>query len=224
MHIRTNISYSAEEAINKHSFIETRLLLWRGKLPDKPEAELLNAILVSAVEHGVEPPSVFVPRVVASVGNPMHVALASGLLATGTRHGGAIQAAAEMLASQDAPADIVARALDTKKPIPGLGHQVYKDVDPRAEAIYNKANQLKFKCKYFQKAYEIEKEFKKQKGKHIPLNIDGAMAAGMLELKLDPKLAEAVFLLSRLVGMAAHVKEEQEQNNPYYRLSDNKTP
>lgn len=218
MHITTSIKYSPEEAIGKYSFAEVIFLLWRGKLPEKPEVQLLDAILVAAVEHGVAPPSAFIPRVVASTGNPMHVALASGMLAIGTRHGGAIQAAAEMLASPEKPADIVSAALAAKKPIPGLGHQVYKDVDPRAKAIYDQAKKLKLAGKFFAKAYAIEKEFKKQKGKHIPLNIDGAMAAGMLELKLDPKLAEAVFLLSRLVGMAAHVKEEQEQNNPYYRL------
>lgn len=218
MHITTNLSYDPVSFIGQRSFSDTIFYLWRGKFPKPREKKLLDAILVAAAEHGVESPSTYIPRVVTSVGNPMHVALASGMLAIGTRHGGAIAGSAQLLASSEKAAGIVRRYLKNKTPLPGLGHRVYKDVDPRAEAIFNVAKKLKFKNQYFKKAYQIEKEFEKQKGICIPLNIDGAMAAGLLELGFDPRLSEAFFLLSRFIGMAAHVKEEQAQNNPYYRL------
>lgn len=221
MHISTNLNYDPLAFIGKRSFNEVVFYLWRGKLPKPNEKKLLDAILVAAAEHGVEPPSTFVPRVVTSVGNSMHVALASGMLAIGTRHGGAIEGAVKLLASSEKASEVVARHLKTKTPIPGLGHRVYKGVDPRAKAIFDIAKKLKFKNSYFKKAYQIEKEFKKQKGIHIPLNIDGAMASALLELGFDPRLSEAFFLLSRFIGMAAHIREEQEQNNPYYRLDLN---
>lgn len=206
------------ELIQKRSFTDVIFLLWRGSFPKPNEKKLLDALLVSAVEHGIEPPSLYVPRIIASVGNPTHVALASGMLSIGTRHGGAIQGAAELLASKEKAADIVARHLTNKSPIPGLGHRVYKDADPRAEVLHTVAKKNKLNGKYFKKAYAMVREFNQQKGKFIPLNIDGAMAAGLLELGFTPHLSESLFLLSRLVGMAAHIKEEQEQNNPYYRL------
>ena len=58
------------------------------------------------------------------------------------------------------------------------------------------------------------------KQKMIPLNIDGAVAAILLELKFDPRLGEAVFLMARIAGMSAHVLEEYDQANRYYRLGE----
>ena len=108
--------------------------------------------------------------------------------------------------------------VNENKIIPGFGHKVYKNKDPRAFAIYKKAKELGFSCKYFNLAYEIEKEISKKKGKKIPLNIDGAIATSMLELNLDLQLGKALFIIPRLVGSAAHILEEYKQKNPYYRL------
>ena len=231
MQITTKISQSKKgkyylrghnllDLIAEHSFADVLFLLWRGDFPQKKEAQFLEALLVAAVEHGVAVPSLYVPRVVASTGNDMHTALAAGMLAIGTKHGGAIETAAYLFTQEQSIPDTVTDYLTQKVPLPGFGHRLYTTTDPRAKALYDKAKKLKLKTLYFDKAYLFEKELKKQKGKTIPLNIDGAMAAGLLDLNLDPTLSQAFFLLARLVGMAAHVKEEFEQKNPYYRLEE----
>lgn len=204
------------ELIEKHSFADVVFLLLRGNLPDGKEATLLEAMLVASVENGLEAPSLFVPRVVAASGNDMHVALASGMLAIGSKHGGAGEQAAMLLASDRTAADIV----EQERIIPGFGHKIYKEEDPRALALFEKAKTLGFPCVYFKKAYEIEASLAAKKGKKLPLNIDGAIAAVMLELGFDPRLGKAFFLIARIVAMAAHVKEEMEQENSYYRLDE----
>lgn len=208
------------ELIEKRSFADVIFLLLRGNFPNEKEKALLEAMLVASVENGLEAPSLFVPRVVAASGNDMHVALAAGMLAIGSKHGGAGEQAAQLFASDRSAADIV----EQERIIPGFGHKIYKEEDPRASALFEKAKNLGFSPpaggRYFKKAYEIEAKLAEKKGKKLPLNIDGAIAAVMLELGFDPKLGKAFFLIARIVAMAAHVKEEMEQKNSYYRLDE----
>ncbi len=205
--------------IEKYSWAEVMILLLRGSLPTKNEAKFLENILIAASENGVEAPSLYAPRISTASGNSFNAALAAGILAIGTSHGGAGEACAELLASSKTPKEIVAE----NKIIPGFGHKIYKNSDPRATALYEAAKKLKLSCQYFDKAYDIEKELAETKNKKLPLNIDGALAAGILELKLDPRLGQAIFIIARIVGMSAHVIEEQTQKNSYYRLEEKDT-
>ncbi len=231
MNFRTKISKTEEgkhtirghdliELIERHSFADAIFLLWRGNLPSENEKKLLETILVAAVENGIESPSIFVPRISASTGNSMHTALAAGILAMGENHGGAGEQAARVLSSGKSAKEIVEEFFAAGKFIPGFGHKVYKEEDPRAAAIYKKAKALEFSCKYFELAYEIEREIESRKSKKVPLNIDGAIAATMLELGFDWRLGKAMFIIPRLVGAAAHILEEYEQKNSYYRLEE----
>lgn len=204
--------------MKKATLSDMILLLWKDQMPIKRERALLDTVLVAMVEHGVEAPSAFVPRITVSSGNPMNAALAASALAVGTKHGGAIEAAATMIAANESAADTVRRYLAQKKTVPGYGHRIYKNEDPRAAIIFKRAKQLKFPCEYFKKAYDIQKELKKQKGIHLPLNIDGAVAAAMLELEIDPAYGMALFITPRMIGAAAHVVEEQQTQKNYRRL------
>lgn len=205
--------------IKDKTLVDMLFLLWRGDLPTPKEKKLLDAMLVSVVEHGVEAPSIFISRVVASTGNTMNAALASSALSVGEKHGGAIESAARMLLDEKSAQEIVEERLTQKRTIPGLGHKVYKTEDPRTTAIHAKAEQLKFKNTYFKKAYDIETEFKKQKGKKLPLNVDGALAACMLELGFDPMYGKALFIIPRMIGASAHVVEELSGSTSYRRLA-----
>ena len=104
--------------------------------------------------------------------------------------------------------------------IPGFGHKVYKNEDPRATIIYMKAKEGRVPLAAFEKAYAVEALLEKQKGKKLPLNIDGAFAAGVLALGMDPSAAKALFVFGRVAGMGAHAIEEKAQHNGYWRLEE----
>lgn len=229
MHIKTDISDSHDNEhfirgmplvnlIRHHSFVETLFLLLRASMPTKAEETLLNALLVSAVEHDIEAPSLFTPRVSTSVGNAPQAALAAGILAIGPSHGGAGWEAAQLLASPETPQEIVRKYLEAHTPIPGYGHRVYKDADPRVTILEEKTHASGITGTHFERARAIEQELEKQKGKHVPLNIDGAFAACILDLGFAPEVALEFFILARVAGMSAHINEERQQHNPYYRL------
>ena len=126
--------YSVTDIMEKLSFAEAVYLVLKGELPSKAEAELLNAILVSTIDHGVSPPSVLAARTVMSGGNSLNAAIAGGVLAIGDTHGGAIEQSAKILqewAAKGNDVDVIASDLvrwlvDTKRRMPGFGHLLHK--------------------------------------------------------------------------------------------------
>lgn len=208
------------ELIETSSFVEVVFLLLRGTPSSEKETAMLNAMLVSCIEHGIETPSAFVARTAASVGNQLHVALATGILATGDWHGGAIEKAAQIFASDANPKEVVKETLLKGGKLAGFGHKIYKDADPRTEALFAKAKRIGLHRAYVARALAYERELETQTGKKLPLNIDGAVAALLLELGFDWRLGKAFFVLARLPGLIAHAHEEAVNEKPYRRLDE----
>ena len=206
--------------IEKATFSEVVLLLLKGVMPKKDEVELLDACLVAMAEHGVQAPSTFVARSSISVGNPFNAALAAGILATGEWHGGAIERCAKYLQSGKDAHAIVDEGIARGERMPGFGHKIYKDEDPRMVALFKKAHDLGFTSKYIARIGEIGEELEKKTGKRLPINIDGAVAAIISELGIDWRFGKALFVLGRMPGMMAHIREEMVNEKPYRRLDD----
>lgn len=205
--------------IDDANLAETIFFVLQGKSASKNQAKMLEAILVSMIEHGIEVPSAFVARSVVSAGNSQNAAIAAGILAIGDIHGGAIENAAFFLQSVDPPKEIVERAIQKKERLSGYGHKIYKTEDPRTTALFKKAEELKLSTKYLNRAREIESELLRQTGKVLPLNVDGAVAAIVSELGFDWRLGKAFFVLGRLPGIIAHIEEERENEKSYRRLN-----
>ncbi|MEE8578228.1 MAG: citrate/2-methylcitrate synthase, partial [candidate division Zixibacteria bacterium] len=68
--------YNITEIMENLSYAEAVYLILKGEVPGEAEAELMNAILVSSIDHGATPPSVLATRTVVSGGNPLNAALA----------------------------------------------------------------------------------------------------------------------------------------------------
>ncbi|MBI2075474.1 MAG: citryl-CoA lyase, partial [Candidatus Harrisonbacteria bacterium] len=202
------------------TFPEVVFLLIAGKMPTKAQAELLSAMLVAACEHGVEAPSTFVARTTASTGASFTAALAGGILTIGKYHGGAIEALAELLQFGKNAATIVAELSAKGERLPGYGHKVYKDADPRTTALFERAKALGLLGKYAALAEELRQELQKKSGKLLPLNIDGAFAVLLSELGIQARMGNGLFVLARLPGLIAHVGEELEREKPYRRLEE----
>ncbi len=210
--------YALSELIAQSTFTDAIFLLYAKRRPTAGERSLLDALLVSAIEHGIEVPSLYVPRVSVASGNPVHIGIAAGILAIGEVHGGAGRAAAELFMRSESPESLVDEYVAAHRHLPGFGHKKYKDADPRATIIFEKAKGASVPLDSFEKAYVLEKILAEKTGKKLPLNIDGAFAAATLALALPPEAAEALFVLARVAGMGAHAIEEIEQKGSYHRL------
>ena len=197
-------------------------LLLSGELPRGNEGRMMDAILVSCIEHSVVAPSVDAARFVASAGVPLQAAVAAGVIGLGDHHGGAVEQGADMLleaaateTSPDTAARIViGRFRERGERLPGYGHVVH-DPDPRAGKLFEVAADLGLAGRWVRLARAFETAIPKVLGRRLAMNIDGAMAALLLELGLDPGLGKALYVIGRSPGLVAHVFEEQTREPPY---------
>lgn len=223
-HVR---GYKLTDMIEKLSFAQAVFLVLKGELPTKAEEAMINAILVSAVDHGVAAPSTTTARIVASCGNPLNNAVAAGVAAMGDAHAGAIEQAAKNLQEaakkgktvKEVARDLVEAARLDRTRVPGFGHSVY-NVDPRTQALLKVAKRLKFWGRHIELALELEKQLSAAVGKPLPLNIDGVIAAIISEMGFDWRLGKGFFIIARTPGLVAHVYEELTREKPYRRLSE----
>lgn len=214
--------YQLTDLISSLNFTQALFLVLKGELPTETEEKMINAILVASIDHGIGAPSTTAARISASVGNDLHTALAAGILSTGKFHGGAVEGAAKVfqnnIDSKNAK-EVVALFEEKGKRIPGFGHKLY-EVDPRTEALIKLAKKVSFPTKFIDYALEIQKELENKKGKKLPLNIDGIAAAVISEMGFPYQVANAFFLIPRVVGLSAHIAEEQSEEKPVRRLDE----
>jgi len=212
--------YDLIELSGEASFVRAIYLILKGEMPDKNSEKMLDAMLVIAIDHGLEPPSVVAARNVYSGGSPLQAAVAAGILSFGEYHGGAIEAAMENFKKYQ-PLGIKKLVDDFAKSgerIAGFGHRLYT-VDPRTVRLLEIAKSLGFFGKFVKFAQDLEKEFFKG-AKKLPLNIDGIFAALLLEMGFNPKVGKGFFIIARTPGLVAHVVEEALREAPFRRLSE----
>ncbi len=213
--------YALMDLLGKVSFSDMVCLLLKGELPAKGEREVIDAILVSAAEHGVQVPSVTAARIVQSSGNPLNASVAAGVLAIGDFHGGAVEGAAKLFyeKSGEKAENVVKEILGRKERVPGYGHKHYI-TDPRVEFLFSLMDKHKLSGKYIKFAKEVDLELCKQSGKVLHLNIDGAIAAIILDLGFSWQSAKSFFIIPRVAGICAHAVEERINEPPYRRVLD----
>ncbi|MBI2599142.1 citryl-CoA lyase [Candidatus Curtissbacteria bacterium] len=212
--------YDLTKLAGKNSFASTIYLILKGGLPDEKSEKMLDAILTISIDHGVEPASVVAARNIYSGGSPVQAAVAGGILAFGEYHGGAIEAAMENFKAylERGPEALIADFKAQDKRVAGFGHKLY-DKDPRTKRLVELAREFGFDGKYVKLAQSVEDEFAKAE-KKLPLNVDGIIAALLLEMGFDSKVGKGIFIIARTPGLVAHVVEEATREKPVRRLSE----
>ncbi len=209
--------YKITELIDKVSFTDAIWLELKGELPSEKMRAMLDGILISTMDNGMGPPSVTNARNSASAGNPMQASVAAGVLGVGEFHGGAIEECARLLQMGLTAEKLVEKVISAGDRIAGFGHKVYTE-DPRAKQIFEKAKELGFYGEHCELAVAVEKVLEEKKGKKIPINVDGAIAAVVSDMGFDYRLGKGFFLIGRVVGLVAHIFEEMVREKPYRRI------
>ncbi len=169
--------------------------------PTKKELELFDLILNLSIDHGPDTPSAIETIKAAREGKTISESLAAGVLQINDRHGGAIEPLMKIIYQIKDGKKTIAQVLEENNRMPGFGHRIYKNQDPRAQLILNKSEQLLGENPYAKIVGEIEIELEKKTGKKLVINIDGAIAAVLCGFGFDPKLGKAVFLVARTPGL-----------------------
>ncbi len=195
------------ETAKAKTFTEMIFEVLTEREPSEKEVKLLNLILDLSIDHGPNAPSAAATIESAKSGKTMGESVGSGMAQIGDRHGGAGGPLMEILYKAKegkSVEEIVRENIEAGKRIPGLGHRVYKDIDPRAQLIMNTALENGVGSDFVKLVNEIRDEFEKQSGKSLPVNIDGAIAAVFCGFGLKPELGIAVFIIARAPGLCAH--------------------
>ena len=106
----------------------------------------------------------------------------------------------------------------TQQRLSGFGHRQHKRKDPRLARLFSLAKEANVPGNFLEAALAIEGALKKTIGKDLPINIDGAMAAILLEIDFPRGLANALFMVARIAGIFAHAHEEQTRMPPMRRI------
>jgi citrate synthase len=223
--------YPLDEMMGRLSFADAVYLLLMGELPTTAIGRMLNAVLVSSLDHGVTPPSTLAARNVATSGAPLKDCVAAGILAFGPHHGGDIESCMRFLdrglnvvrsgkSHQQAAETIVEECSIQHEVPPGFGHRFHAR-DPRAARLFQMALELELEGEHVRliRATERVLDANKEKfGRPLPVNVDGAIAAISADLGFAYELGNAIFLISRLPGLIAHAHEERTRQSPMRQI------
>ncbi|MBX3358802.1 MAG: citryl-CoA lyase [Phycisphaeraceae bacterium] len=217
--------------MGKVSFGAAVYLILTGRLPDERVGRLMDAILVSSIDHGATPPSCLAARTVASTGASLSQAVAAGVSSINRHHGGAIEDGARFLTRvieeagasgrtlDEVAAGEVARIKASGERISGFGHRVHTK-DPRTARLFELAAEAglgETGTSHIGAARAVERAFAAI-GRPLPINVDGAIGAILADLGLDPRVYNGIFIIARAPGLVAHVAEEQSRERPMRRI------
>ncbi len=225
--------YDIAELMGRASFGAVVHLLLTGDLPSPAVGRLIEAALVSSVDHGATPPSALAARTVASTGASLSQSVAAGVLAINKSHGGAIEGCAHALgrvvelarlegAIGDAALSVIDEYKNCGERIPGFGHRVHT-ADPRTARLFALAadagltEDIEPAPGAIAAARELEAAFART-GRPLPINVDGAIAAVLLDLGYEPGVMNGFFVIARAAGLVAHTREEQTRMKPMRRI------
>ena len=223
--------YAVDEMMGRLSFADAVYLLLMGELPTPAIGRMLNAVLVSSLDHGVTPPSTLAARNVATTGAPLKDSVAAGIQAFGPHHGGDIETCMRFLdagltlvrgglSMPKAAETIVDDCLRQGQTPPGFGHRFHTR-DPRAARLFQLALELELEGEHVRMLRAAERVLtarEKTLGRPLPVNVDGAIAAICADLGFAYELGNAIFLISRLPGLIAHAAEERARQTPMRQI------
>ncbi|MBA3960765.1 MAG: citrate synthase [Chthoniobacterales bacterium] len=200
------------------------LYLMNGEAPAQEAADTLDVAFVLHADHGTNA-STFSARVTIATLSDIYSAITSAIgTLKGPLHGGANEGVIQMLeeiGSEDKVDAYIEDALAQKKKIMGIGHRVYKTLDPRAPHLQKMAMKLSAQLgdpKWINMSERIAKLMKEKK--NLNANVDFYSATVYYSLGIPTDLFTPVFAIARCSGWCAHVLEQLEDNRLYRPLSE----
>ncbi len=213
----------AGDLLGQVSFGELAYWLMTKRRPTESQRAMFEAVLVALADHGFTPTAIASRLTLLSAPDSLQGAVAAGLLGGGSRFLGVTEDAAAFLHTTldgaerlpDDDAGWNALALDAVRSVraagrfvPGLGHPVHKDGDPRTPVLFELARRhgtFGPHCELFEAVGRVHAEVL---GRELPLNGAGVCGAVLADIDVPVAVARGVALLARCAGLLGHLAEE----------------
>lgn len=208
-----------QDLIGHLSFTDYFFLLLTGRQADAAASTVLNATLVAIAEHGLVPSVQAARMTYAAAPDALQGAVAAGILGCGSVILGAsetagrlfMDVAAQVDAGQPLPAvaEAAIRQLRAeRRAIPGYGHPLHKEADPRVARLIEVATAAGADLRYVRIAQALEQVIPDVMGKPLRMNVSAAIPAVLLGVGFPVASLRGVPILARTAGLIAHLAEE----------------
>jgi citrate synthase len=217
----------ANDLLGKVTFGELAFWLVALRRPTPGELRVFEAVLVALADHGFTPTAIASRLTLASAPESVQGALAAGLLGGGSRFLGVTEDTGRLLAdtiaaydgptpTDDAGWDDMARGAvraqrETGRPVPGLGHPVHRDGDPRTPVLLRIAAEEGVRGPHIELFEAIGRVHPEMLGRTLPLNGAGVCGALLADLGFAAEILRGFALLARAAGLLGHISEEMRQ-------------
>ena len=205
-----------DDHIGKLTFTEMMYFQLLGARPTPAQTKILDAVLVTLMEHGLTPSAIATRLIYDSCPEAVQAAVAAGLLAVGSTFIGTMEGCAanleEVISSDNelhAAKAIAQRYRAAKRPIPGFGHPHHKPDDPRSPRLLALAEEAGVPGRHIRALRLLAAEVDAAWGRHLTINATGAIAALLGEIGVPREVARGVAVVSRAAGLVGHIREEQ---------------
>jgi citrate synthase len=209
------------DLVGRIGFTDHIWLLITGAMPSAPQRRMLDATLVAIAEHGLVPSVVAGRMTLAAAPEALQGAVAAGILGCGSVILGSAEAAGQLFAEVDsrsggnsmraAAVAVVKEYRGAKRAIPGYGHPLHKQSDPRAARLLAIAREEGVAGKYSAAATSVEEILPEVTGKPLVMNVSGAIAAVLLDAGFPIGALKGVPIIARTASLVAHLLEELER-------------
>jgi citrate synthase len=215
----------AGELMGTMSFADVAFLLAAGREPSAGESKLFNAVLVSLADHGLTPTALAARLTYTGAPEALQGAVAAGLLGGGSVFLGPVEDTARFLADildglppepgdddlAAAAADAARAAARTGRKVPGLGHPVHRETDPRVPRLYELARATALEGPHLRLLELVATAHARETGRGLPINGAGAAGAALADMGFPPSLGRGFALLARTAGLVGHLAEEADR-------------
>jgi citrate synthase len=217
----------SQDLMGKVGFGELAFWLVTQQRPTPSQVRVFETVLVALADHGFTPTAIAARLTYLSAPDSIQGALAAGLLGGGSRFLGVTEDCgrylAEALAGHDGelPVDdagwdalaltAVQKTRSERKFVPGLGHPVHKEQDPRTSVLMAIADEEGLKGAHLRLFEAIGRVHPQVLGKTLPLNGAGVCGAALADLGLPIDLLRGFALLARAAGLLGQIAEEHRQ-------------
>jgi ATP-citrate lyase alpha-subunit len=218
--------YPASELINKGYEIPHIIgLLWDKRLISKQEAEIVKRILMLSADHGPCVSGAYATILAACAGIGLSQAVAAGMIMIGPRFGGAVTDAGRWFKyavdNKMTVDEFLAYMKKNVGPVPGIGHRVksLRNPDKRVKELVGYVKSLNIKTTCLDFALQVEQVTAAKKDNLI-LNVDGTMAAVLVDIGFPVDSLNGFFILARTIGLIGHWVDQKRQDSRLIRLFD----
>jgi citrate synthase len=214
----------ADDLMGQVSFGELAFWLAALRRPTPGELRVFESVLVALADHGFTPSAIAARLTLLGAPESVQGAMAAGLLGGGSRYLGvtedcgrfladALAAHAGDLPETDAGWDELAVSAVTAQRasgrlVPGLGHPVHKDGDPRTPVMFRIAEESGVLGPHLKLFAAVGRVHPAIIGRTLPLNGAGVCGAALADLGFPPDLLRGFALLARTAGLLGHLAEE----------------